>query len=62
MRIENGVLKNVTDEDIVNGTFEIPEGVTQIGSDAFYNCSNLTSLKIPEGVTTIEEKAIPYLN
>ena len=31
----------------------IPEGVTSIGSCAFYGCSGLTSVAIPEGVTSI---------
>ena len=31
----------------------IPEGVTEIGWDAFYGCKSLASLAIPEGVTKI---------
>lgn len=31
----------------------IEEGVTSIGSYAFYGCSELTSITIPEGVTSI---------
>ncbi len=31
----------------------IPEGVTTIGSSAFYMCSNLTSVTIPASVTAI---------
>lgn len=35
----------------------IPEGVTTIGSNAFYGCSDLTSISIPEGVTDIADFA-----
>ena len=33
--------------------FVIPDGVTNIGENAFENCYNLTSIEIPEGVTSI---------
>ncbi len=35
----------------------IPEGVTRIGSFAFFDCSGLTSIEIPESVTVIEASA-----
>ena len=53
MIIEDGVLKNVKSNDIVNETFIIPEGVTQIGHNAFSKCTNMTSINIPEGVKYI---------
>ena len=37
----------------VNGDVTIPDGVTIIGSSAFYNCSGLTSAAIPGSVTSI---------
>ena len=35
----------------------IPEGVENIGANAFYNCSGLTSVTIPESVTSIGREA-----
>ena len=35
----------------------IHEGVTSIGSSAFYGCSSLTSVNLPEGVTSIGSNA-----
>ena len=35
----------------------IPEGVTSIGSSAFYYCTSLTNITIPEGVTSIGSSA-----
>ena len=37
--------------------FTIPDGVTSIGSGAFYNCSGLASIVIPNSVTSIGECA-----
>ena len=38
----------------------IPDGVTSIGSSAFYNCDSLTSITIPDSVTSIGEDAFQY--
>ena len=53
MRIKDNVLVTVSDEDIINGTFVIPDGVTEIGRNAFLYNTNLKFIVIPNGVTGI---------
>lgn len=36
------------------GTYEIPQGVLEIGTHAFENCNDLTAVTIPESVVSIE--------
>ena len=60
MKIENGVLLEVTNNDIKNGTFTIPESVTSIGDFSFDNCTSLKSITIPDSVTSIGYSA--FLN
>ena len=57
--IENGVLTRYTGtaSEVV-----IPDGVTSIGSDAFWECKNLTSVTIPESVTSIAWRAFCLCN
>ena len=54
MKIENGVLNEVKDEDIVDGKFEVPEGVKKIGMCAFKYCRSLTEIIIPRSVIEID--------
>ena len=49
----NKVLGKVNDSDIVKGTFIIPEGVTCIGENAFFDCTSLKKVVMHEGVEEI---------
>jgi hypothetical protein len=59
----NGVLFNKSQTALIqypagiNGSYAIPNGVTNIGGAAFFFCSGLTSVTIPNTVTIIEEQA-----
>jgi len=59
----NGILFNkITSEVIavasgISGNIIIPEGITSIGSRAFYNFPNLTGVEIPASVTSIGNEA-----
>ena len=52
--IENGVLKKYVGP---GGDVVVPEGVTEIGYEAFKYCKSLTGIIIPEGVTRIGNSA-----
>ena len=39
------------------GHYRIPDGITAIRAEAFYQCKNLTGITIPAGVTVIEMSA-----
>jgi hypothetical protein len=53
MKIENNVLVDVINEDIVDGTFIIPDSVKWIGDWAFENCTSLVSIVIPHSIEKI---------
>lgn len=56
MKIEK-ILTDVTNADLIDGKFVIPNGVTSIGDRAFKYASDLTSVIIPDSVTSIGECA-----
>ena len=41
-------------------TMKIDSGITTVGSGAFFECGNLTSVTIPNSVTRIGEAAFSY--
>jgi len=57
LTIEDGVLTKCK-ADAVNVV--IPEGITEIGKEAFYWCESLESVTFPESITTIDDRAFQY--
>lgn len=57
MKTKGNVLINVTNRDIVNGTFEIPSNITEIGEYAFASCTFLAKVIIPNNVKKIGDYA-----
>lgn len=53
MIIENGTLIKVTSKDIVDGTINIPAGITAIGDGACRDIRELTHIVIPDSVKSI---------
>ena len=49
--------KALADRDITEVTAEMLDGVTKIGSYAFYSCTSLASITIPNSVTSIGRNA-----
>ena len=50
-------LLQVTNEDVQNGQFIIPETVTSIDASAFHDCTRLTQVTIPSSVESIGDEA-----
>ena len=51
LEIENGIVKKCIDKNVVNVV--IPDGVTEIESSAFYDCTKLETIVIPQSVNKI---------
>ena len=57
----NAIIESATNTLIAGGALStIPNGVTSIGDNAFWNCSGLTSVTIPNSVTNIGNGAFAY--
>lgn len=57
----NAIIETATNSLIVAcQNTVIPEGVTNIGEDAFFNCRNITSITLPNSVTNIEPFAFDF--
>ena len=57
----NAIIETTTNSLIVAcQNTVIPEGVTNIGEDAFFNCRNITSITLPNSVTNIEPFAFDF--
>lgn len=54
MIIRKNILLCIDGSDIINGSFTIPSSVTSIGDYAFSWCTSLTSVTIPDSVTSID--------
>lgn len=59
MKIET-VLYDVTDEDVENGVFVVPDGVTAIGEWAFEKCERLNKVVISNSIKTIRNQAFSF--
>lgn len=47
MKIENGVLKEISEEDVINGELIIPEGVEEISDNVLVYSKSLKKIIIP---------------
>ncbi len=63
LAVIDGVLFSKTDSRLIccpmtkKGEYVIPEGIKEIGDDAFYNCSSMASITLPNSVTSIGDSA-----
>ena len=60
MTNEDGILNDVTNSEIKDGTFEISKDVRILGDWAFYQCTDLENIEIPEGIIAIGRRAFRF--
>lgn len=53
----NAAFKALVDRSITELTADMLQGITTIGDSAFYNCTSLASITIPNSVTSIGQSA-----
>ena len=64
----DGVLFNKSGTTLIQypagrkGSYAVPSGITVIGTNAFYNCDDLTSLRIPASTVTLQSQAFADCN
>ena len=61
---DDNELFSVTNEDLLHGTFFVPENVTSISEKAFQECTNVKEIIVHGNVVNIEYEAfkhLPYL-
>ncbi len=57
MKVIDGILQEVCNEDLNDGHFDIPNGIVKIRQSAFSNCSKLKSVFFPQSVIEIGNRA-----
>ena len=63
----NGVLFSKAEKELISypcasvqESYTVPDGITSIGCDAFYNCRFLTNITLPDSLTGIGEGAFTF--
>ena len=60
MRVVNGILEDVTNHDLIDGIFTVPNKVTIINNNSFKKCNLLETLILPANLKYIEKDSIPF--